>query len=125
MKINPDFIFNENGNKFSDIQIKDIYSTNEIKTNKIWDGKPVYRKVFNRGASLASFNHNIPNIKNIWINNDLTFRIHNSGNHISLNASRSGTYCYVNQTTVTFNNGDTSISPSQVFVTLEYTKTTD
>lgn len=45
MKINPDFIFNENGNKFSDIQIKDIYSTNEIKTNKIWDGKPIYRKV--------------------------------------------------------------------------------
>lgn len=29
-----------------DNQIKDVYSTNETLTNKIWMGKPVYRKVF-------------------------------------------------------------------------------
>jgi hypothetical protein len=28
-------------------EIKDVYSTNEVKTNKVWiDGKPIYRKVF-------------------------------------------------------------------------------
>lgn len=28
-------------------KVKDVYSTDEIKTNKIWiDGKPIYRKVY-------------------------------------------------------------------------------
>lgn len=30
--------------------IKDVYSTNELKTDKVWiDGKPIYRKVINIG----------------------------------------------------------------------------
>ena len=31
--------------------IKDVYSTDEVKTNKVWiDGKPIYRKVVDCGA---------------------------------------------------------------------------
>lgn len=38
----------------------DYYSTNEVKTNKVWiDGKPIYRKVVEKNVSLAgnSWNH--------------------------------------------------------------------
>ena len=37
------------------IKAAEIYSTSEIKTNKIWiDGKPVYRKVINIGSQYIS-----------------------------------------------------------------------
>lgn len=33
-------------------KIKDVYSTDEVKTNKVWiDGKPIYRKVYTGTAS--------------------------------------------------------------------------
>lgn len=105
------------------------YSTDEIRIGTWIDGKPIYRKVFDRGTSIESFAHNISNISNIWINNDYSVRIHTSGNCIPLNGGTSSasliTSCYVNSTTVTINVFDSSISPSQVYVTLEYTKTTD
>lgn len=44
--------------------VDDIYSTSEIKTNKIWiDGKPIYRKVLN--ITSQSQNHNINNLDTI------------------------------------------------------------
>ena len=108
----------------------DSYSTSEVKTNKVWiDGRPIYRKVFDRGNSLESFAHNISNIANIWINNDYSVRIHATGNCIPLNGGTSSaslkTSCYVNSTTVAINVIDSGTSPAQVYVTLEYTKTTD
>lgn len=108
----------------------DEYSSDEVKTNKVWiDGRPIYRKVFDRGNSLESFAHNISNIANIWINNDYSVRIHATGNCIPLNGGTSSaslkTSCYVNSTTVEINVIDSGTSPAQVYVTLEYTKTTD
>lgn len=45
--------------------IEDVYSTTEIKTNKVWtDGKPIYRKIFNVGA--------LPNINTKAIDLDIT-----------------------------------------------------
>lgn len=49
----------------SGVEISDIYSENEIKTNKVWkDGKPIYRKVIpftilNSGTTNGSFNYEI------------------------------------------------------------------
>lgn len=41
---------------------KDVYSTEEVKTNKVWiDGKPIYRKVTTFTA-LSDFNTNISNL---------------------------------------------------------------
>lgn len=52
MKINPNLI-------------KDIYSTTETLTNKIWeDGKPVYRKVF-KGTSTATFSTGLTSVDNV------------------------------------------------------------
>lgn len=107
----------------------DSYSTSEVKTNKRWiDGKPIYRKIFDRGTSLETFNHNIPNVSNIWIINDYTVRIHASGNVIPLNGgSNSGslvTSCFPNTTQINIYNFE-SIIPTQVFICVEYTKTTD
>ena len=47
MEINPDLIISGTNTKLLDvINQPDIYSTNEVKTNKIWiDGKPIYRLV--------------------------------------------------------------------------------
>lgn len=49
--------------------IVDIYSTDEIKTNKIWiDGKPIYRKVLditNIGATGTQYNHGISNLETL------------------------------------------------------------
>lgn len=47
--------------------VEEVYSTDEVKTNKIWiDGKPIYRKVINMGDlpsnSSKIINHNIKNI---------------------------------------------------------------
>ena len=105
------------------------YSTTETFTGEYWiDDKPIYRKVFDRGSSMDSFSHNIQNVDNIWINNDKTVRIHSSGNSLPINGGTSNsnisTSCYANSTTVTINNM-ASVSPNQVYVCVEYTKTTD
>lgn len=49
---------------------KDVYSLEEVKTNKVWiDGKPVYRKVVNCGALLNNAKkivaHNISNLETL------------------------------------------------------------
>ena len=45
---------------------QDVYSTEEVKTNKVWvDGKPIYRKVINLGilpnTTSKQISHNISN----------------------------------------------------------------
>ena len=48
MKINKDLIVEGTNHTLGDIpfDISDVYSTKEVKTNKVWiDGKPIYRKV--------------------------------------------------------------------------------
>lgn len=60
-----------NKKKLSEIlNTKDVYSNNEIKTNKVYkDGKPIYRKEMNLGAlpnnNQASYNFGIDTIDNI------------------------------------------------------------
>lgn len=46
MQINKDLIISGTNMTLGDTAYKDIYSTTETKTNKIWiDGRPIYRKV--------------------------------------------------------------------------------
>ena len=109
--------------------IQDVYSTNEIKTNKIWiNNKPIYRKTFNRGNDLSSFNHNIANVDMIWIDSTHSIRKHLSGNVFNIvggtNDSAIKLVIYVNDTEVHIDNIG-GLSPSEIYITLEYTKTTD
>lgn len=43
-------------------QLKDVYSTNEIKTNKVWvNGKPIYRRCYNARITTQTANIDINN----------------------------------------------------------------
>lgn len=43
------------------IDESEVYSTSEVKTNKVWiDGKPIYRKVIKYTSALSSGNNSIP-----------------------------------------------------------------
>lgn len=113
----------KNTSDIEQLKLSNVYSTEEVIIGKYF-GKNLYRKTIDRGKSLSSFEHNIKNVESIFINNDHTYRVHTSGNCISLNASGAGSYVYVNKTTVTINN-TSGASPDKVYVTLEYTKTSD
>lgn len=114
---------------WEEIDNPDSYSTSEVKTNKVWiDGKPIYRKVFNRGNDISSFNHNIANVDLIWIDSTHSIRKHLSGNVFNIvggtNDSAIKLVIYVNDTEVHIDNIG-GISPSEIYIALEYTKTTD
>ena len=104
------------------------YSTDEIRVGTWIDGKPIYRKVFNRGNDLSSFNHNIANVDLIWIDSAHSIRKHLSGNVFNIvggtNDSAIKLVIYVNDTEVHIDNIG-GLSPSEIYIALEYTKTND
>lgn len=106
-------------------QVKDVYSTNEVKTNKIWiDEKPVYRKIFT-GDIASSIEHGLTNVSFV---NSYGYMMSSSGAFVTLPSVRptnAGYYIgyYVTNQYIIFDkvadvNGVATI-------TLEYTKTTD
>lgn len=60
-------------NAINSIVDSEVYSTDEVKTNKVWiDGKPIYRKVIQftttiQGANMFSMAHNISNADYIYV----------------------------------------------------------
>ena len=124
--------------------INNTYSTNEIKTGKIWiDGKPIYRKtlqISNPGGTLASIDLSSLNIKNIFFDFSKSFYYWESGNRIlpltSTNieaASTASTTVSQNQTGIYYYPIDKKLylefgynrKITSGVVTIEYTKTTD
>lgn len=109
----------------------DVYSTEEVKTNKVWLGKPVYKKVINFGdlpSSATSKNvaHGITNIDNVV--NIYGFAKNSSASQkyiplpfASKDAS-SNIFLTADDTNVTLNVGYDRSSYS-AYVILEYTKT--
>ena len=124
----------------SDIQsIKDaeVYSTNEVKTNKIWiDGKPIYRKTFviNGNSSTGQQNYQFElaslNWETVTFIYGTTYQETNSYYRDLHDA-----YAYDSTATSEYSGAWTSgtllrvrsrgIAVSKFYVTLEYTKTTD
>lgn len=108
------------------INSMDKYSTDEVKTNKVWiNSKPIYRKVF-EGQLGTAITHNIINANFI---NIYGFYIGSSGNVFPLPSIRPNypQYAcgfYVNNTQISFDVGD-SLSNLNCYIVLEYTKTTD
>ena len=111
----------------------DSYSAEEVKTNKVWFGKPVYRKVItitvNAGTTgqvdLTSLNYS-----KIWINHD-TSHCEYSGETSSsgVNWYNKGTsddyglvYIGANRT---MNIKNATVNNRNYYITLEYTKATD
>ena len=117
----------------------EVYSTEEVKTNKVWiDGKPIYRKTFsfnNLNISMDSYNWsndlNLNNISYITVDEAHSFFI-TSSRRYPLNYSQpqynaNTSYALnISSTNVSFTFYKTkSFSVSDIVVTVEYTKTTD
>lgn len=117
----------------SDIQkIKDaeVYSTNEVKTNKIWiDGKPIYRKVFDLGVipsdSAMTYSTNLNNVSIKKIDG----YVYDSSNTViqPINYISQSTTSIIE--TITINNGSQirlrtkgPFTNIKAYVVLEYTK---
>ena len=132
-------IVNGNDDEFiqykSNIATGETYSTNEIKTNKVWiDGKPIYRKVYeisslpNNGRMYVACN--IPNVQHV-----ITMRgvMESSTEWDSMPSAYTGgtliDSLVIERTGNTLTNirilNNTNRSGFSAFVILEYTKTTD
>ena len=106
--------------------VDDIYSTSEIKTNKIWiDGKPIYRKVINSGSlSLSTTPTNV----NTYTSNidkviDINFMYRFTDYTWFKNWNLNELMCRPNGIVV-ITTYESATFP-ETYITLEYTKTTD
>ena len=109
---------------------KDIYSTSEVKTNKVWiDGKPIYRKVVSLTVSIRGDNsiaHNIANLDTVVLATGVG--INNNVRYILPYCSYSDTdYDVSIRTTATdiIVNYGGQVCALETKITIEYTKTTD
>ena len=108
--------------------VNEIYSTDEIKTNKIWiDGKPIYRKVLGgtTNASTDSALGSIPNLDTLIDIRGVTGDTYKGGiTWINLSANpQQYRQVYVTGTNVRMVQQASEETPYRII--LEYTKTTD
>lgn len=120
------------------IDVSDVYSLSEVKTNKVWiDGKPIYRKVVavnfpSTSSASVNTNHNISNIDKIthyW----LTWYDTADNKWFNYYKDTSGSY-YIQIDGVTSNHVTVKANNTGVpwdgrttnkYAVIEYTKTTD
>lgn len=108
------------------------YSTTETKVGKWIDGKPIYRKCFSISNVATdqeySTNTNISNIEKIISIMGNVILASNPDFNIPINfynwVAQNGCYCFYNKTTNALQYR-TSWNLSNMYITLEYTKTTD
>lgn len=112
-------------------EAKDIYSTEEVKTNKVWiDGKPIYRKVmtgtFSTSTSTQSVAHNILSLGDVITLRGIYTNANNNqvgsipmyySNDLITTLRIDSSYIHLSHTT--------SLHSSPYKIILEYTKTTD
>ncbi len=110
--------------------VEDVYSTDEVKTNKVWiDGKPIYRKVIeytmtNSPGEYPSVNTGITNVEHIFIFVERQYGTNNS-QYVSGITEYNG-YFDKSNGTFTFNRANTDATkaePGNYKIILEYTKT--
>ena len=113
----------------------ETYSTNEVKTNKVWiDGKPIYRKVLifpegtgqttPRNYALSDFG--IDNNEEIYITNPSYYSFTGTSRRYPFPYNDGNAFaCYVDGYNLTIQLGYIDIANAKVVITLEYTKTTD
>ena len=120
------------------IDVSDVYSTSEVKTNKVWiDNKPIYRKVVavnfpSTSSASVNTNHNISNIDKIthyW----LTWYDTADNRWFNYYKDTSGSYYVqidgVTSTVVTVKANNTGVPwdsrTTNKYAVIEYTKTID
>ncbi len=110
------------------------YSLEEIKTNDIWMGKPLYTKTLYISSLPSStsgeYAHNISNVDTIWVSLDNSFIKWNSTTTGSIPAISTSGFSNqigisVTKEKISITVGSTNRSALSAYVTLKYTKTTD
>lgn len=118
-------------NLIDEIKDAEIYSTDEVKTNKVWiDGKPIYRKVFTINVTSNDdlrYNHNLTDLDKYWINQENSF-IFNNDESLSINyyySSSDWSRVWINGTQIRIRIGASNFGNRIAYIVVEYTKTTD
>ena len=112
---------------------KDIYSTKEVKTNKVWiDGKPIYRKVVEYTITDSSgifphFSTGIGSVEHVFFFIERQYGTEGSREYVSSITNYNG---YVRKSDGEFyfnrsNSDATKPEPGDYKIIIEYTKTTD
>ena len=118
-------------NAVNELKNGEIYSTTEVKTNKVWiDGKPIYRRIYQKTSTAATENIDIDdwNVDFVCLFvpllYDSTNRQFDTNYYVSSNDYlRALTRLYNNKFTITVQRGNAN---SKVLtIIMEYTKTTD
>ena len=132
-------IVNGNDDEFiqykSNIATGETYSTNEIKTNKVWiDGKPIYRKTIAFNYTTNSINAiplNINNYKEIWLDLSDSFIKYDGTRIVPIVRAdyrdiqySVGAIIDITNSTVSLQIGK-NIPSGNGYITVLYTKTTD
>ena len=112
-------------------KVKDVYSTDEVKTNKVWiDGKPIYRKTYTGNLSEGTRQHGLTNVTFVGPIVAYFYNEH-SGNTMNIPSLRP-VYpeyqigIYVNSTQIFLERAASAQGDyMKYYITLEYTKNTD
>ena len=111
----------------------DIYSLEEVKTNKVWiDGKPIYRKVVDYGPlpnnDTVTVNHNIKDIGRIVQFSGVAVRYDNDTLYIPYvtfnELNMGGILIYMTNETIGIRTTNDR-SKYSAYIIVEYTKSTD
>ena len=111
---------------YEEVEETEDYSTSETNTGKKWiDGKPIYRKVITGNVSDGSIAHGLSDVNFV---NAYGYFIANSGAFMPLptlrvNYNNYSVGLYVTATNIMFDKG--TDAAGTVYITLEYTKTTN
>lgn len=121
-----------NNNRDTTIESGINYSSQEVKTNNIWFGKPIYTKTIYidslPNATSNTYNHGIENVDMIWFDSSNSFAIWSNGNvgvmpFAADNVNFIGLHgANKTQFGITTATDRTSLA---AYITLKYTKTTD
>ncbi len=113
-------------------EIKEVYSTDEVKTNKVWiDGKPIYRKVVTQTITTSSSENIISGFDISLIDNIISFygsikQPSGTITPISYSASEEdGAFICMSKARNSFVLYAKAYGAGDVILIVEYTKTTD
>ena len=131
MQINKDLVISGTNMTLGDTAYKDIYSTTETKTNKVWiDGKPIYRKVIVK--TITRSGNNVFSLSSVGLKNIdkyVTLKSISNGNPINedyytTNADLLRTLINYDGLHIQLGTSYPSV-PCLIYTIVEYTKKTD
>ena len=106
----------------TDLLPDEVFSTNEIKTNKVWlDNKPIYRKVIQATNIGTAFSTGVSNIDTFMFDVSHSYIYYNNSIFF---ASDRAKFKY-DKTNNTIQTEETALATWNGIITIEYTKTTD